>query len=210
MAIIYIKIFLLVRFLYRSWQYRVGSFSGANLQQFLIDFIYIVFAAYLFKYFENFTEKTLYVDILLGVSLVIYTISMALTLRLYFLSKNFGLKIEPRLIFFIDYFINKNNKEKGFKMLLAHRDVVKTSSPLLISLGECYQYQEKFQEAFDSFVEATEYTNKEELLILASTKAFHVCANELKNLESAKAFITAQVQRDISIKHMTELEKLIK
>lgn len=206
---LYVKLLILFRFIYCNWKIWTGKSTGVNIRDIFIDFAYFGFFIYLICRFQIFSFDTIYLDFFLIIVIFIYLIELIFMLKSYFVTKDFSLNPENRLIYYVEELIRKNKEEKSFRVLSSHIRIVKYSAPLLIYLGDAYAKRKKFEEAYSCYVDATDYTKDENLLISATTKAFLVCKNELKEMETGKEFVQEQIKKDISLRHITELEKLI-
>jgi tetratricopeptide (TPR) repeat protein len=206
---LYLKMFILLLLSIRLVFYWRGVFSGIVINKLLVDFTY--FGLALFVLFRNdiYAKDSIYVDIPLTIVAILFAVEMVFTIRMYIASKSFSLDSEKRLVYIVEYYLNKKKFEKCYKILSAHLEVLEKSSKLLIHLGTVHEVKNNYKSAFECFAEATELTRDEDVLLLASTKAFRICANELKDLTKAKDFINAQIIKDISPKYVQELEKLL-
>lgn len=205
-----IKILLILRYVYFIYSYRIGKISGANLKDLITEFGYMFFTIYILIKFESFIGPNLYLDILLVVAALISFKVILQVLKLYILAKDFGVNPEKRIVCFADYFLKENQHEKVYRILKGHMNIVRNSGKLLIYMGNACKQQKRFEEAYACFVEATLNTKDEDLLITAATNGFLVCSQDLNDFETAKEFVDSQIIRDISSRHILELEKLIK
>lgn len=208
--IYFIKIFLILRFAYCIYSYHIGKLSGANLKDLITEIGYLCFTIYILIRFESFVGMNLYLDILLVVAGLISLKDILQTLKLYFLAKDFGINPENRIACFADFYLKGKQHDKVYRILKGHMNIVKNSGKLLIYMGNACKQQKLFEEAYACFVEATNNTKDEDLLITAATNGFLVCSQELNDYDSAKEFVDNQIIRDISSRHIVELEKLIK
>lgn len=186
-----------------------GLFSGIVINKLLVDFTYLGLGLFVLFRKDAFAAGSIYVDIPLTIVAFLFTIEMVFIIRVYIASKSFSLDSEKRLLYLAEYYLNKNKFEKCYKIMSSHLEIVEKSSQLLIHLGAIHQVKNNFLFAFNCFTEATELTRNEEVMLLASSKAFQVCANDLKDMPKAKDFISAQIVKDISPHFIQELEKLM-
>jgi len=207
---LYLKVFILFLLGIRLILYWRGVFSGIIINKLLVDITYLGLGIFILTKGNAFAADSIYVDIPLAIVAFLFLVEILFVIRMYIASKSFSLESENRLVFFVEYYLNKKKFEKCYKILSSHLPILSKSSPLLIHLGTIHQERSNFKSAFDCFVEATEYTQDEKVLLQAATKGFQVCVDKLNDLAAAEDFLNSLIVKDLSPHYVQELEKLLK
>lgn len=206
---LYLKFFILILLSIRLVLYWRGVFSGIVINKLLVDFTYLGLGVFVLLRSDTYAASSIYVDIPLTIVAFLFLVEMSFAVRMYIASKSFGLGSEKRLLYIVEYYLNKKKFDKCYKILSSHLEIIEKSSDLLMHLGTVHLERNNHKSAFDCFAEATEFTRDEEVLLSASTKAFQVCVNQLNDLSKANEFINSQIVKDLSPHYVQELEKLL-